>query len=132
MKHSKKKSSSLLPAMLSAGVCVVSLGGGIVTSIPTVAYANSVNTQSTLPANSNDTNRGARSQVQSNQAAVSSKNQKQTHLIMLLVQHQPIPRQLKMTLILIQFGRAKTLTFPTMVKLLVAGKMFIIQKQIKR
>ena len=71
MKHSKKKSSSLLPAMLSAGVCVVSLGGGIVTSIPTVAYANSVNTQSTPSLSSNDTHeaaRGARSQVQSNHA----------------------------------------------------------------
>lgn len=78
MKHSKKKSSSLLPAMLSAGVCVVSLGGGIVTSIPTVAYANSVNTQSTLPANSNDTNRGARSQVQSNHAANTASNNEKT------------------------------------------------------
>lgn len=71
MKHSKKKSSSLLPAMLSAGVCAVSLGGGIVTSIPTVAYANSVNTQSTPSVSSNDTHeatRGARSQVQSNHA----------------------------------------------------------------
>ena len=71
MKHSKKKSSSLLPAMLSAGVCAVSLGGGIVTSIPTVAYANSVDTQSTPSASSNDTHetaRGARSQVQSNHA----------------------------------------------------------------
>lgn len=71
MKHSKKKSSSLLPAMLSAGVCAVSLGGGIVTSIPSVAYANSVNTQSTPSASSNDTHetaRGARSQVQSNHA----------------------------------------------------------------
>lgn len=70
MKHSKKKSSSLLPAMLSAGVCAVSLGG-IVTSIPTVAYANSVNTQSTPSLSSNDTHeaaRGARSQVQSNHA----------------------------------------------------------------
>ena len=46
-------------------------GGGIVTSIPTVAYANSVNTQSTPSASSNDTHetaRGARSQVQSNHA----------------------------------------------------------------
>ncbi|MES5160352.1 InlB B-repeat-containing protein [Fannyhessea vaginae] len=76
MKHSKKKSSSLLPVMLSAGVCAVSLGGGIVTSIPTVAYANSVNTQSTPSASSNDTNRGAREQAQSNHAAnLSSKSQ---------------------------------------------------------
>lgn len=46
-------------------------GGGIVTSIPSVAYANSVNTQSTPSASSNDTHetaRGARSQVQSNHA----------------------------------------------------------------
>lgn len=79
MKHSKKKSSSLLPVMLSAGVCAVSLGGGIVTSIPTVAYANSVNTQSTPSASSNDTHetaRGAREQAQSNHAAnLSSKSQ---------------------------------------------------------
>ena len=53
-------------------------GGGIVTSIPTVAYANSVNTQSTLPANSNDTNRGARSQVQSNHAANTASNNEKT------------------------------------------------------
>ncbi len=80
MKHSKKKSSSLLPVMLSAGVCAVSLGGGIVTSIPTVAYANSVNTQSTPSASSNDTHetaRGARSQVQSNHAVnTASKSEK--------------------------------------------------------
>lgn len=80
MKHSKKKSSSLLPVMLSAGVCTVSLGGGIVTSIPTVAYANSVNTQSTPSASSNDTHetaRGARSQVQSNHAVnTASKSEK--------------------------------------------------------
>lgn len=80
MKHSKKKSSSILPAMLSAGVCAVSLGGGIVTSIPTVAYANSVNTQSTPSASSNDTHetaRGARSQVQSNHAVnTASKSEK--------------------------------------------------------
>ena len=47
------------------------IGGGIVTSIPTVAYANSVDTQSTPSASSNDTHetaRGARSQVQSNHA----------------------------------------------------------------
>ena len=51
-------------------------GGGIVTSIPTVAYANSVNTQSTPSASSNDTNRGAREQAQSNHAAnLSSKSQ---------------------------------------------------------
>ena len=52
------------------------IGGGIVTSIPTVAYANSVNTQSTPSASSNDTNRGAREQAQSNHAAnLSSKSQ---------------------------------------------------------
>lgn len=51
-------------------------GGGIVTSIPTVAYANSADTQSTPPARSNDTNRGAREQAQSNHAAnLSSKSQ---------------------------------------------------------
>ncbi|MFU9936342.1 InlB B-repeat-containing protein [Fannyhessea vaginae] len=54
-------------------------GGGIVTSIPTVAYANSVNTQSTPSASSNDTHetaRGAREQAQSNHAAnLSSKSQ---------------------------------------------------------
>lgn len=76
MKHSKKKSSSLLPAMLSAGVCAVSLGGGIVTSIPTVAYANSVDTQSTPSVSSNDTHEATHGELQSNQAAVSSKNQK--------------------------------------------------------
>ena len=80
MKHSKKKSSSLLPVMLSAGVCAVSLGGGIVTSIPSVAYANSVDTQSTPSASSNDTHetaRGARSQVQSNHAVnTASKSEK--------------------------------------------------------
>lgn len=76
MKHSKKKSSSLLPAMLSAGVCAVSLGGGIVTSIPTVAYANSVNTQSTPSLSNNDTHEAAHGELQSNHAAVSSKNEK--------------------------------------------------------
>lgn len=76
MKHSKKKSSSLLPAMLSAGVCAVSLGGGIVTSIPAVAYANSVDTQSTPSVSSNDTHEATHGELQSNQAAVSSKNQK--------------------------------------------------------
>ncbi len=51
-------------------------GGGIVASIPTVAYANSLNTQSTPSARSNDTNRGARDQAQSNHAAnLSSKSQ---------------------------------------------------------
>jgi len=75
MKHSKKKSSLLLPAMLSAGVCAVSLGG-IVTSIPTVAYANSVDTQSTPSVISNDNHEATHGELQSNHAAASSKNQK--------------------------------------------------------
>ena len=74
MKHSKKKSSSLLPAMLSAGVCAVSLGGGIVASIPSVAYANSVDTQSTPSVSNNDTDRGVREHAQSNHAANPSSN----------------------------------------------------------
>jgi len=51
-------------------------GGGIVTSIPSVAYANSVNTQSTPSVSSNDTHEAARGELQSNHAAVSSKNEK--------------------------------------------------------
>lgn len=78
MKHSKKKSSSLLPAMLSAGVCAVSLGGGIVTSIPSVAYANSVNTQSTPSVSSNDTHEAARGELQSNHAANTASNNEKT------------------------------------------------------
>lgn len=78
MKHSKKKSSSLLPAMLSAGVCAVSLGGGIVTSIPTIAYANSVNTQSTPSLSNNDTHEAAHGELQSNHAANTASNNEKT------------------------------------------------------
>lgn len=52
------------------------IGGGIVTSIPAVAYANSVDTQSTPSVSSNDTHEATHGELQSNQAAVSSKNQK--------------------------------------------------------
>ena len=112
------------------------IGGGIVTSIPTVAYANSVNTQSTPSASSNDTHetaRGARSQVQSNHAVnTASKSEKAaiSEAADRAATTDPAPAQTGTDSD--WFGRAKTLTFPTMVKLLVAEKMFIIQRQIKR
>lgn len=73
-------------------------GGGIVASIPTVAYANTADTQSMPSASSNDTNRGAGGQAQSNHAAnLSSKSQTAAPSIIAArtVSAEPTPAQPK-------------------------------------